>query len=57
VPKPRFTDLHRFHDKGYVPANATDIRETFERARKRLRLEPKPRARVVAIKPKKASAE
>ena len=33
--KPKFTDGHRF-PAGYTPSHETDIRKTFERAKRRL---------------------
>jgi hypothetical protein len=42
---PKFTDLHRFFYRLYTPANATDIRKTFEEVR-RIREEAKERERL-----------
>ncbi len=33
--KPKFTDGHRF-PAGYTPSHETDIRKTFERAKRRM---------------------
>ena len=36
MPKPRFTDKHRFRGAPYVPANQTNIADTFARVREQL---------------------
>jgi hypothetical protein len=41
--KPKFTDEHKYPN-GYTPSGATDIRKTFDRAKKRIAANAEERA-------------